>query len=107
MSALAGTRTEGLGEPLVKAEEVAEYLGLHKATVYRLAGAPHGIPTVEMKGSLRFRPSDVRAYVERCLVSNQVNPTSKADRMLAATQVAERPTVPGNEPKPRRRGRSA
>ena len=77
----------GLGEPLMKADDVAAYLGLNRATIYRLAGAPNGIPVIEMKGSLRFRPADVRNFVEKSLVANQGG--SRAERLIAATQVAE------------------
>ena len=88
---MSSATAELLGEPLLTAQEVADFLHVHKATVYRLAGQPCGIPVVEMKGSVRFRPSDVRAYVERNLISNQGG--SRADRLITAAQVAERPAV--------------
>ena len=57
-----------LGEPLLTAGQVAEYLQVDRATVYRLAAAPEGIPVVQVSDrTRRFRPEDVRAYVERKL----------------------------------------
>jgi excisionase family DNA binding protein len=76
-----------LGERLLDADEVAAHLGVNRSTVYRMAGQASGIPVVEMKGSLRFRPADVREYVQRCLVAGRT--TSKAQRLIAAQQVAE------------------
>jgi excisionase family DNA binding protein len=56
---------ELLGEPLVSAEAVAKFLGVDRSTVYRMAGKPDGIACVEVGERVRFRPSDVRAYLER------------------------------------------
>jgi predicted DNA-binding transcriptional regulator AlpA len=56
----------GLGEGLLNAAQVGSFLGISKATVYRLADAPDGIPAVQVgPGAVRFLPSDIRAYVER------------------------------------------
>lgn len=53
-------------EPLVSAEAVALVLGIDRSTVYRMAGKSDGLVCVEIgPGRLRFRPADVRAYVER------------------------------------------
>jgi len=54
-----------LGEPLLSVTEVANHLGVHRATIYRLASRPDGIPCVKVGGSIRFRPRDVRDYEER------------------------------------------
>jgi len=54
-------------EKLLTAEEVAELLGVCKLTVYEMARAGR-IKRVELGLSgraIRFRPSDVRAFVER------------------------------------------
>ena len=70
-------------EPLVSPEAVRRVLGISRAHVYRLAGACDGIPCVKVGGSLRFRPSDVRAYVEAHTVRAGPLPASRAQRMLA------------------------
>ena len=54
-----------LGEPLLTADQVAEYLQVSRSAVYRLAGTPSGIPVIRVGNARRFRPEDVRAYVER------------------------------------------
>ena len=53
-----------LGDALVTADAVAEFLQIDRATVFRLAGRE--LPVVEIGGRVkRFRVADVRAYVER------------------------------------------
>ncbi|MCG3136063.1 MAG: hypothetical protein HMLKMBBP_03860 [Planctomycetes bacterium] len=53
------------GEPLVDAATVAAYLAVDTATVYRLAQRAE-LPGIEVAPRvLRFRPLDVRDYVER------------------------------------------
>ena len=71
---------DGLGEPLLTVQEVAAYLSIHRATVYRLAGKCNGIPCVEIRGTIRFRPSDVRAFVEKSTVANVG--ADRVDRLL-------------------------
>lgn len=59
------SRATPLGEPLVDATTVAAYLGVDKTTVYRLASAGE-IPAIEIAPRvLRFRPCDVRAFLDR------------------------------------------
>ncbi len=73
-----------LGEALVGAAEVARFLGVAKATVYRLAGAPRGIPVIVVGArARRFRPEDVRAYVER-RTRQPAPPRGRAARLLGA-----------------------
>lgn len=56
--------TSRFGEPLVTADDVARHLGVDRATVYRLAGRPGGIPVIEVAPRVRrFRVSDVLAFV--------------------------------------------
>jgi predicted DNA-binding transcriptional regulator AlpA len=56
--------TFSLGEPLVDAAAVAAWMSCDKTTVYRLA-ASCALPSVEIAPRvLRFRPADVRAFVE-------------------------------------------
>ena len=55
-----------LGEPLLTAADVAAYLGVNRATVYRLAAEPDGLPVIELAGRVRrFRAKDVRDFVQR------------------------------------------
>lgn len=80
----AGEALPGLGEPLLSARQVAEYLGVSVATVYRLAAAPDGLPVVELGDrARRFRPEDVRRYVESRL-RQPAAPIGKAARLLRA-----------------------
>ena len=71
-----------LGEALVSAEAVAVFLGVGRSTVYRLAGQSGGIPCIEVGHTRRFRPSDVRAYLERQTVVERGN--TRAKRLLRA-----------------------
>jgi excisionase family DNA binding protein len=73
-------RAESLAERLLTATQVAAYLAVHRSTVYRLAGAPGGIPCVEIAGAVRFRPADVRSYVERHTVRDAG--FSRVDQLL-------------------------
>ena len=74
-----------LGERLVHAHEVARYLGVNVSSVYRLAGAPGGLPVVVLGDRVRrFRPEDVRAYVER-RTRRAAAPVGRAARLLGAT----------------------
>ena len=53
------------GEPLVDAATVAAYLAVDTATVYRLAKGAH-LPAIEVAPRvLRFRPDDVRTFLDR------------------------------------------
>ena len=75
-------RVSLLGESLLTAEEVGSYLGVHKSTVYRMAGKVWGIECVRVGGAIRFKPAAVRAFVERSTVCKA--PSSRADRLLGA-----------------------
>jgi excisionase family DNA binding protein len=71
-------RTSPLGEPLVTADDVAAYLGVDRATVYRLAGRPGGIAVVEVAPRVRrFRPEDVRAYLASRTIAPVARPRSR------------------------------
>lgn len=75
-----------LGEPLMAAEDVAAFLAVDRATVYRLAGAPDGLPVVEIAPRVRrFRPEDVRAFVARRTHSAAPG-RGKAARLLGGTR---------------------
>lgn len=57
--------TSSLGEPLVDAAAVAAWLSCDRTTIYRLASTC-ALPSVEIAPRvLRFRPADVREFVER------------------------------------------
>ena len=52
-------------EPLMKVDDVAKALACSRSLVYELA-----IPQVRIRsGCIRWRPQDVRAYIERRLVA--------------------------------------
>lgn len=70
-----------LGESLVSPTAVAAFLAVARQTVYRLAGAPGGIPCVRVGRSIRFRPAEVRAYLESR--TEQPAPVTRVDRLLA------------------------
>ena len=62
---LARAPVTPFGEPLVDAATVAAYLCVDTATVYRLARKAE-LPAIEVAPRvLRFRPEDVRAFLER------------------------------------------
>lgn len=52
-------------EPLLSAKEVAELLHVSIYTVYRLKDQQDGLPAYRVSGSVRFKPADVEAYLER------------------------------------------
>jgi excisionase family DNA binding protein len=82
----ARQRVEPLGEPLLTAEQVAEYLQVDRSTVYRLAAAPGGLPVVELSPRVRrFRPADVEAFLERRTREPKAR-TGRARRLLAASR---------------------
>jgi excisionase family DNA binding protein len=71
------------GEPLVDAAAVAAYLGVDKATVYRLATTA-ALPSIEVAPRvLRFRPADVRDFLERR--TRKAPPPGRVKRLLGAT----------------------
>ena len=70
-----------LGEPLLDAAAVATFLSVDKTTVYRLA-ATTALPSIEIAPRvLRFRPADVRAFVEHC--TRKAAPSGAVKRLLA------------------------
>lgn len=80
-TAAAPGSTPFLGEPLVDAAVVALFLGVDRATVYRLA-ASCALPSVEIAPRvLRFRPADVRAFVEGR--TRQSPPRPRVKQLLA------------------------
>ncbi len=83
MSALGSSASQTpLGEPLLTADQVAEYLGVDRATVYRIAGRDGGLPVVEISERVkRFRAAEVREFVERRTRASQDRCT-RAERLL-------------------------
>lgn len=51
-------------EPLLHPDAVARLLGVGRRTLRRLA-ASRELPAVEVRGSVRYRPSDVEKYISR------------------------------------------
>jgi len=69
-----------LGEPLVSADAVAAFLSIDTATVYRLARNAT-LPAIQVAPRvLRFRPEDVRAYLERR--TRRAPPRGRVNRLL-------------------------
>ena len=85
------TRPSGpapLGEPLLDAGAVAAFLGGNKATVYRLARGPNGLPVVEIAPRVRrFRPEDVRAFI----AARTQHPEMAAEARNLLASMAARP----------------
>ncbi|HWB00412.1 MAG TPA: helix-turn-helix domain-containing protein [Pirellulales bacterium] len=50
--------------PLMNVRDVAEQLGVSTRTVQTMIAAGE-LPTVRVRRAVRFRPSDVRAYIDR------------------------------------------
>jgi len=76
---VAGTGSP-FGEPLVDAAVVARFLGVEKTTVYRLA-ASATLPSIEIAPRvLRFRPADIRAFLERR--TRRAAPRGQVKRLL-------------------------
>lgn len=95
-----------LAEPLVDARSVAAALGVDVSTIYRLAGAPNGLPVVEIAPRVRrFRPEDVRAF----LAARTKSPTMavEARQLLAsiASSPVELPPLPRATERPSRPAR--
>ncbi len=80
-------RTTPLGTALVTADDVAQFLQVDRATVYRLAGRE--IPVVEIGRTRRFRVSDVHAFLERRTHGAQVR-AGGGERVLAAVRQPRR-----------------
>ena len=52
-----------MSERLLTVEDVAELLGVHKQTVYRLKDKPGGIPAYKVGHNIRFKAEEVDAYI--------------------------------------------
>jgi excisionase family DNA binding protein len=94
-------RSHPLGEPLLSADEVASYLGVDRATVYRLAGRRGGLPVVQVSRRVRrFRGEDVRAYLAartvtpRGLWSTPQEPPAAPAPVLASVPASPPPRSP-------------
>lgn len=60
-------------ERLLSPREVAEHLGISVDGVYRLAHRKDGIKGCKVGGVIRFRPSDVEAYI----TSTEIKPPER------------------------------
>lgn len=82
-----------LGEPLVTAADVAAYIGVHVSSIYRMASRADGIPVIEISpGVRRFRPEDVREYVDRRSRTPQVR-SNRTEQLLRAPRRSSRNVV--------------
>jgi helix-turn-helix protein len=71
------------GEPLVDVHVVAAYFACDEATVYRLARRA-ALPAIEVAPRvLRFRPNDVRAFLEERV--RRAAPRGRVKRLLGTT----------------------
>jgi excisionase family DNA binding protein len=71
------------GEPLVDAATVAAYLSIDPATVYRLADRGD-LPGIALAPRVvRFRPEDVRAFLDRR--TRRAAPAGRVKRLLGGT----------------------
>ncbi len=63
-------------EPLLSDHDVAEIIGRSRSTLQkdRLRGGPHVLPFVRVGRLVRYRPSDVRALIERSLRKSTSDP---------------------------------
>lgn len=74
--------TTPLGEPLVDAETVARFLAIDTATVYRLARRAV-LPAIQVAPRVvRFRPEDIRAYIDRR--TRKAAPSGRVKRLLGS-----------------------
>ena len=55
----------GDGMDLLTIQEAADYLTMHRATFYRKVMADPSVPRLRHGGMVRFRKSDLDAWVER------------------------------------------
>lgn len=71
------------GEPLVDAATVAAYLSIDPATVYRLADRGD-LPGIAVASRVvRFRPEDVRAFLDRR--TRKATPAGRVKRLLGSS----------------------
>jgi hypothetical protein len=99
-------RDDARNVSLVDAHAVAAALSVDVSTVYRLAGAPNGIPVVEIAPRVRrFRPEDVRAFIEARTKSPAM--AAQARKLLAsiAASPVDLPPLPRRTERPSRPAR--
>lgn len=70
-----------LGEPLLRPEQVADFLGVPRATVLDLHQQRRLPGVVVNARTVRFRPSDVRAYVEASVAATSPGPPRLVDQL--------------------------
>jgi hypothetical protein len=79
----ATARGGAFGEPLVDVHAVAAYFACDEATVYRLARRA-ALPAIEVAPRvLRFRPADVRAFLDERM--RKAAPRGRVKRLLGPT----------------------
>lgn len=64
-----------MNEPMLTVKQVAETLNINERTVYRLKDRPGGLKSYKVGRCVRFRRSEVEAYVS----SQAVKPAEKPE----------------------------
>ena len=64
-----------MNEPMITVQQVADMLGVSVYTVYRLKDKPNGLPAYKVAGCIRFKPSEVEAYI----AAQAVKPVEKPE----------------------------
>ncbi len=67
-----------MNETMITAQQVADMLGVSIYTVYRLKDTPNGLPAYKVAGCIRFRPSEVEAYIS----AQAVKPTERPEAFV-------------------------
>jgi len=83
-----------LGEGLVTADAVAEYLAVDVSCVYRMAGK--SLPVVRIGRAKRFRVKDVLAFVEQATRGGQAAGVDRVQQLLRGARRGMRP-APSND----------
>ena len=84
------TVPSNVNEPFITAEEAADFLGLAKGTIHN-RGSKGQIPFYRKDGILRFRKSELGAWLRRANVEipeTRSVPNEARERVLAGDEVA-------------------
>ncbi|MCP4307575.1 MAG: helix-turn-helix domain-containing protein [bacterium] len=69
------TRTDPVaqGPPLMSAEDVSEWLGIPKKTLYAWRYRREGPTSLKVGRHLRYRPADVEEWLDSCQASERTS----------------------------------
>ena len=67
-------------DPLMTTDELAEYLSRPKTTLYGWRYRGEGPPAIRMGKSLRYRESDVVAWLDRLAIESTRRPSKAGQR---------------------------